>query len=69
MYQRARRLQQLSVDASDFIPLAEEQLEAMMVAINALSLVDQQSAWIAVPVLKETAMVGHVVCYAVNFPG
>jgi hypothetical protein len=68
MYQRARRLQQPTGDPLDFVSLAEEQLEAMMVAINALSLVDRQSAWIAVPVLKETAIVGHEVGCVDDFP-
>lgn len=50
MYQRARKLRDITVDAASFVSLAEDQLEALSVAINALCLVDEKSAWILVPV-------------------
>jgi nuclear pore complex protein Nup160 len=52
MYQRARSLQDLIIDTSTFIYLAEEQLEAYMAAINALCLLDRKSAWIAMPISR-----------------
>ena len=51
MYQRAKSLQDLISDPSTFIYLAEEQLEAYMVAINALSLLERRNAWIAMPIV------------------
>jgi nuclear pore complex protein Nup160 len=58
MYQRARKLHGLFGDPSLVIPLAEEQLEAYMVSINSLSLLDQKNAWIVMPVSTEN---GHEV--------
>lgn len=58
MYQRARKLHDLTEEPSRLILLAEEQLEAYMVAINALSLLDRQSAWIIIPISPEN---GHEV--------
>ncbi|KAF8076014.1 nucleoporin Nup120/160-domain-containing protein [Lyophyllum atratum] len=55
MYQRARRLQNLINDPTSFASLAEEQLEAYLVAINALSLVDQKNAWILLPMPADQA--------------
>ncbi|KAG5644918.1 hypothetical protein DXG03_007383 [Asterophora parasitica] len=49
MYQRARKLQDLISDPTSFASLADEQLEAYNVAINALSLVDQKNAWVLLP--------------------
>ncbi|KAG6888649.1 hypothetical protein C0992_007907 [Termitomyces sp. T32_za158] len=49
MYQRARRLQDLITDPELFASLAEEQLEAFNLSINALSLVDARNAWILLP--------------------
>jgi hypothetical protein len=54
MYQRAKSLQDLISDPSTFIYLAEEQLEAYMVAINALSLLERRIAWIAMPMVYNT---------------
>jgi hypothetical protein len=59
MYQRARKLHNLIGDPNGLFIVAEEQLEAYLVAINALSLVDRKSAWVALPVQQET---GHEVC-------
>lgn len=58
MYQRARKISNLLGDPSNFSPLAELQLEAYVVAMNALSLLDQKTAWIAIPATAET---GHEV--------
>ncbi|GLB33440.1 putative nucleoporin Nup120/160 [Lyophyllum shimeji] len=49
MYQRARKLQDLIHDPTSFASLAEEQLEAYLVAINALSLVEPKNAWVLLP--------------------
>ncbi|KAG6861191.1 hypothetical protein C0995_002818 [Termitomyces sp. Mi166 len=49
MYQRARRLQDLITDPTLFASLAEEQLEAYNLAINAFSLVDSRNAWVLLP--------------------
>ena len=53
MYQRARKLQHLINDPTSFSSLAEAQLEAYTVAINALSLVDEKNAWLVLPVPPE----------------
>ena len=50
MYQRARKLAALSsINPAEFISLAEMQLEAYVVSMNALSLVTPKSAWIILP--------------------
>lgn len=60
MYQRARKVQDLIYDPSTFDSLAEEQLDAYSIAINALSLVDPKNAWILLPITLESAHeVGH----------
>jgi hypothetical protein len=46
MYQRARKLQENAVQSSDVIALMEEQLEAYLLAINSLSLLDTKCAWV-----------------------
>ncbi|OBZ71774.1 hypothetical protein A0H81_08206 [Grifola frondosa] len=56
MYQRARKLGALIGEKSTFITVAEMQLEAYVVGINALSLIDRKTAWIVLPVTAET---GH----------
>lgn len=53
MYQRARKLRDLITDNRSFIALAEDQLESLSVAINALYLVDEKSAWILMPVIPD----------------
>lgn len=60
MYQRARKLQELIIDAVSFASLAEDQLEAYNVAINSLSLVDQNNAWFLLPISTDTT---HEVCF------
>ncbi|TFY51621.1 hypothetical protein EVJ58_g10469 [Rhodofomes roseus] len=54
MYQRARKLGALIGDLSDFVSLTELQLEAYVVGMNALALIDQKNAWIVLPVTGET---------------
>ncbi|TBU50494.1 nucleoporin Nup120/160-domain-containing protein [Dichomitus squalens] len=54
MYQRARKLEALMGDASAFTELVELQLEAYIVAMNALALVDPKSQWITLPIVTET---------------
>lgn len=58
MYQRARKLAAVIGDASTFAELAELQLEAYVVAINSLALVDPKNQWITLPITAET---GHEV--------
>lgn len=56
MYQRARKLGDLmGNDPSNVFTLAEQQLEAYLVAINSLSLVDEDSAWVLLPSTVESA--------------
>lgn len=59
MYQRARKLATLAAEPSNFVPMAELQIEAYLGAVNALSLVDQKVAWIAIPLTAES---DYVVC-------
>ena len=54
MYQRARKLGTLAADPSNFVPMAELQIEAYLGAVNALTLVDQKVAWIAIPLAPES---------------
>jgi len=54
MYQRARKLATLAAEPSNFVPMAELQMEAYLGAVNALSLVDQKAAWIAIPLATES---------------
>lgn len=49
MYQRARKLGALPGGPTDFHALADLQLEAYAVSINALSLVESKSAWFSLP--------------------
>jgi len=53
MYQRAVKLSALANDVSQFMSLAEQQLEAYAVAMNALSILDQKNAWIVLPLSSE----------------
>ena len=59
MYQRARKLAILAAEPSNFVPMAELQMEAYLGAVNALSLVDQKVAWIAIPLVAES---DYLVC-------
>jgi len=57
MYQRAKKLRDLITDSRSFLTLAEDQLESLSVAINALYLVDEKSAWILMPVVPDPVRV------------
>jgi hypothetical protein len=46
MYQRARKLQENAAQSTDVIALMEEQLDAYLLAINSLSLLDTKCAWV-----------------------
>jgi len=46
MYQRARKFQENAIQSTDVIALMEEQLEAYLLAINSLSLLDTRCAWV-----------------------
>ena len=55
MYQRARKLANIiNSQPEQFVNLAELQLEAYLVSINALSLIDPQSAWFVLPISAES---------------
>lgn len=55
MYQRARKLgNAISNNPVQFLDLAELQLEAYLVSINALSLIDPKSAWFVLPISAES---------------
>ncbi|KDR83495.1 hypothetical protein GALMADRAFT_55353 [Galerina marginata CBS 339.88] len=53
MYQRARKLRDVITDHRSFKVLAEDQLESLSVAINALYLVDEKFSWILMPVIPD----------------
>jgi nuclear pore complex protein Nup160 len=55
MYQRARKLAVLSNanELAQYSSLAEQQLEALAVSSNALSLLDQKDAWILLSIAPE----------------
>lgn len=61
MYQRARKFSAAMGDAAAFVELAELQLEAYVVAMNALALVDPRSQWITLPIIAEAGQIGHEV--------
>lgn len=54
MYLRSRKIQDLGNDTSGVIELAEQQREACMIAINALSLLSRPSAWFTIPLVADT---------------
>ena len=54
MYQRARKLATLAAEPESFVSMAELRVEAYLGAVNALSLVDQKVAWIAIPLAAES---------------
>lgn len=68
MYQRARKLHDLIGDPAELLSLAEEELEAYMVAMNSLALVDRQNAWIVIPATGEnTGEVSDSVLFIIGF--
>ncbi|KAG8218321.1 hypothetical protein J3R82DRAFT_3935 [Butyriboletus roseoflavus] len=48
MYQRARKLREISGKTADVILLMEDQLESYLLAINSLSLLEPKNAWVVV---------------------
>ncbi|KAF7980886.1 hypothetical protein HWV62_36059 [Athelia sp. TMB] len=54
MYQRGRKLHNLMPGSTDVVTLAEEELEAYMVALNSLALIDRSSAWFSMPLVAES---------------
>lgn len=54
MYQRGRKLHNLIPGSTDVAALAEEELEAYMVALNSLALIDRDSAWFSMPLVTES---------------
>ncbi|KAG2013470.1 hypothetical protein CC2G_010381 [Coprinopsis cinerea AmutBmut pab1-1] len=54
MYQRALKLQEIITNANLFVELGEEQLDAYSIAINALSLVEESSQWIILPIVSDS---------------
>lgn len=54
MYQRARKLTTLAAEPENFVAMAELRIEAYLGSVNALSLVDQKVAWIAIPLNAES---------------
>jgi hypothetical protein len=61
MYQRAQKIHQLITTAALFAELAEDELEAYLIAINALSLLDAKDAWIVLPIVPGSHQ--EVSCY------
>ena len=68
MYQRARKLATLASEPSNFVPMAELQIEAYLAAVNALSLVDQKVAWIAIPLVAESDYVVRCILWFLVLP-
>ena len=63
MYQRARKLEDVITDATSFVSLAETQLEALSVATNALSLVDEKLTWFVMPVMPDAVSKNRLLFY------
>ncbi|RXW24637.1 hypothetical protein EST38_g1210 [Candolleomyces aberdarensis] len=55
MYQRAIKLQEIITNVQLFISFGEEQLDSYSIAINALILVDENSQWVILPVVGDSA--------------
>ena len=53
MYQRARKLLDLVGDSAMFEKLAETVIEAYLISINALALLDPKNAWLTMPVTDD----------------
>jgi hypothetical protein len=65
MYQRARKLHDLVGDPAQLLVLAEEQLEAYIVAMNSLALLEHPNAWILIPITIEN---NHEVRKSISLP-
>ncbi len=61
MYQQAQKLSASVIEAKSFIEVAQAQLEATVIAMNALSLVDSKDAWIVVPRSSATVRVNLII--------
>lgn len=70
MYQHALKLKAAIVDGASFVEMAQAQLEAIMIAINALSLIDSRNAWIVIPKSLSNAVrtVFSIPCFALTDP-
>ncbi len=71
MYMRARKLSEISTISSS-PDESEQQVEALVVTMNSLKLLDQKNAWILVPSpagsqvrQKITVRVHHLTCTAI----
>lgn len=53
MYQHARRIAPLVASSAQFTEISELQAESLLVAMNALSLIEPKSAWISLPALPD----------------
>lgn len=51
MYLRARKLSEATTDVSGLVILAEQQAEALLLAINSLTLLERKNAWIVAPLV------------------
>lgn len=54
MYQRALKLQEIITSVTLFLDHGEEQLDSYSIAINALSLVEENGQWITLPIVKDS---------------
>ncbi|KAH6915289.1 nucleoporin Nup120/160-domain-containing protein [Coprinopsis sp. MPI-PUGE-AT-0042] len=55
MYQRALKLQEIITSVTLFLDHGEEQLDSYSIAINALSLVEENGQWITLPIVKDSS--------------
>ena len=54
MYLHARKLGDLMVDPSNYEDLATWQIQALLVAINALCVVEPRNAWFTIPLAPDS---------------
>jgi nuclear pore complex protein Nup160 len=57
MYQRAAKLADVVAPADELLQLADMQREAYVTALNAMSLLEEKSAWIVVPVTNDNVRI------------
>ncbi|KZT41120.1 hypothetical protein SISSUDRAFT_1059684 [Sistotremastrum suecicum HHB10207 ss-3] len=55
MYEHARRLSGFSVESNRLVEIRRQEAEAYLIAINALSLLEPNSAWIVVPLFRSVS--------------
>jgi hypothetical protein len=58
MYQRAAKLAELAAPLEELLQLADMQREAYVIALNALSLLDDKNAWMVVPMTAASSYSG-----------